>query len=91
MVECSFGMQLTKRKEWSVGTLTTFSFRIGLHIRDLDLLRQIQAHFNNVGNVRVRGEVCTFEVTALNDILTTIIPHFDKYPMITQKQAFYLL
>jgi adenylate kinase family enzyme len=32
-----------------------------------------------------------FKVTSLKEILTYIIPHFDMYPLITQKKADYSL
>jgi hypothetical protein len=35
--------------------------------------------------------VVTYTVRSLRDINNVIIPHFDKYPLITQKKADYLL
>ena len=35
--------------------------------------------------------MCAFRVTSPKQILDKIIPHFDKYSLITQKQADYLL
>ena len=32
-----------------------------------------------------------FRVSTLNDIANVIIPHFDKYPLATKKQADYIL
>jgi hypothetical protein len=32
-----------------------------------------------------------FRVSTLNDIANVIIPHFDKYPLLTKKQADYIL
>lgn len=34
---------------------------------------------------------CTYRVDKLNDILEVIIPHFDIYPLVTQKLADYML
>lgn len=37
------------------------------------------------------GSSASFRVTSLKDIVNVIFPHFDKYPLITQKRADYLL
>jgi len=39
----------------------------------------------------VRNDCCDFTVSSLHQIITVILPHFDKYPLITQKQDYYLL
>lgn len=35
--------------------------------------------------------MCVFSVRSLVDITSKIIPHFDSYPLMTQKRADYLL
>ena len=37
------------------------------------------------------GSTASFRVTSLREMTGVIIPHFDKYPLITQKRADYLL
>ena len=37
------------------------------------------------------GSTASFRVTSLREMIGVIIPHFDKYPLITQKRADYLL
>jgi hypothetical protein len=48
-----------------------------------------------VGSVkeRIRNGKSTgiYSVQSINDLITVIIPHFIKYPLITQKQADFLL
>ena len=46
---------------------------------------------NILGNIVVAGSSASFRVTSLKDITDVIIPHFDKYPLVTQKKADYLL
>ena len=74
-------------------------FHIGLHIRDLALLEQIQLFFSprklaggaGVGKISKLGaESVQFRVSGLED-LKVIINHFDKYPLLTNKQSDYLL
>lgn len=63
-------------------------FKIELHYRDLPLLERIQAFFD-VGNItesKTRDSVA-FAVTSVKEINEVIIPHFDKYKLLTQKQV----
>ena len=69
------------------------NFQIGLHLKDLALLEQIQLFFGGggVGKISKLGaESVQFRVYALED-LKVILHHFDKYPLLTNKQSDYLL
>ena len=67
-------------------------FKIELHSRDLLLLRKIHSFFG-VGTVYEREDrnMVYYSVQSARAITNIIIPHFDKYPLITQKKADYLL
>jgi len=69
------------------------SFEISLHLKDLALLNLIRNYFDNISSIRIRNDnkICVFSVRSLGDIVTTIIPHFENYPLITKKRADYLL
>lgn len=43
------------------------------------------------GQILVNGDSVVFRVRSLTEIVNVILPHFDKYPLITQKLADYLL
>ena len=45
----------------------------------------------NIGKLVIFKDTCTYRVDKLKDIFEVIIPHFDKYPLITQKLADYIL
>lgn len=66
----------------------TAVFAIHLHYKDLVLLKQIQSFFG-VGNITLYETKGTalFSVNSLRDITNVIIPHFDKYPLLSQKRA----
>jgi hypothetical protein len=65
-------------------------FHIGVHIRDLALLEQIQLFFG-VGTISKLGaESVQFRVSGFEN-LKVIMDHFDKYPLLTNKQSDYLL
>jgi hypothetical protein len=61
-----------------------------LHKKDLPILNSIKAYFG-VGNISVKANgSCVYYVQSIKD-LDVILNHFDKYPLITQKHADYLL
>jgi len=66
-------------------------FIIRLHKRDRAVLELIKSSLLDVGSITDQDEkVSTFRVGSINK-LEVIINHFDKYPLITQKLADYLL
>jgi len=82
-----FSYRPESKFEWNI----TPKVSILLHSRDIELLRAIQSFFK-VGNVKWSSQnTAYFEVTQINDIETVIVPHFDKYPLMTKKMADFLL
>jgi len=48
------------------------------------ILELIKSYFGGIGNINKRGEDSfQYRVTSLQDLINVIIPHFDKYPLIT--------
>lgn len=68
------------------------AFLINLHIKDLELLKQIQLFFG-VGTINIKKTKgsALFSIQSIKDLTDVIIPYFDKYPIITKKRADYLL
>lgn len=59
-----------------------------LNEKDLVLLEKIQSFFK-VGNIRTNksnNAVC-FSVQSVKDLHSVILPHFNKYPLISQKRT----
>lgn len=90
--EGSFIISITKDSSCRQGFRVKAIFRINLHKEDLVLLKLIQSYFDGAGNI---GEdfkgICSYTVYSLEEICNRIIPHFDKYPLISQKLSDYLL
>lgn len=63
-----------------------------LHLKDIALLESLKSYFK-VGKVFVRktADVASFEVYSIGSILDKVIPHFYRYPLLTQKRADYEL
>ena len=62
------------------------SFAIGQNKRSLDLLQQIQKFFD-CGNIRFskRDQIYKYEVRNIDELRKKIIPHFEKFPLMTIK------
>jgi hypothetical protein len=87
--ESNFTIRIVKSNSVKVGWVVQPVFQIGLHKKDINLLEKIQA-FWGVGEIYHKEESCNYMVLSLRD-LKVIINHFDNYPLITKKQADYLL
>lgn len=74
-----------------MGWHVEFVFSIHLHSRDLPLLKEIQAYFGGIGRIAEGTNHCGYYVSSIEQLTTVIIPHFIKYPLITQKLADFLL
>jgi hypothetical protein len=67
-------------------------FSITLDKKDLHILNALKAYFGGAGNVWKDGKTTfKFRIESIEQILKVVIPHFDKYPLITQKLGDYLL
>ncbi len=90
--EGSFSLILSKNNTYSQGWLVFPVFQVTLHKKDRAILEAILNYFNGIGSIfseekrnSVKYRVASFEELGL------IIEHLDKYPLITQKKADYLL
>ena len=88
--EGCFSISIFKDSRRLTGWQVKPIFSISLHNKDLNLLENIQRTFN-VGKIYKHGlDSMQYRVSSLNN-LKVILKHFDKYPLITQKQGDYLL
>jgi len=77
--------------EKGLGWKIQLEFVIGLHVSDLELLKEIQFFFGGVGRLTTNDKIAVYSVRSLKEILNYILPHFDVYSLHTQKKADYLL
>ena len=87
--ESSFNFDISKNSTSKSGRNIIPEFSINLHLKDILLLRKIHSFF--VVGIIYYNDVTIYSVKSLRDINDVIIPHFEKYPLITQKKADYLI
>jgi hypothetical protein len=88
--EGCFTITIRKSPKNNLGWQLEANFIINLHKKDLELLKLLQNYLGGrIG--KERNGCCDLTVSSLGLILTKLIPHFDKYPLKTQKHADYLL
>ena len=86
--EGSFIVIIRKSPGYNTGWRVETRFSIGMHQKDLALLKLIQSYFGEVGDIADQGKGCVqYRVSSIKDLTNVIIPHFEKYPLITQKKA----
>jgi hypothetical protein len=86
-----FSLKIIKRSGYKLGWGVEPGFIIGLHANNLPILEKIQSYFG-VGNIHIgNNNAVSYYVNDAQDLTKVIIPHFDKYPLITKKRADYLL
>lgn len=80
-------MAINKDPKRTVGYVITVSFELSLHSKDLHILKGLQAYFGVGGIYKQNGGMMHYKVSSVKDIVRVIIPHFIKYPLVTQKRA----
>nr|YP_010715993.1 NADH dehydrogenase subunit 4L [Paraisaria gracilioides]WDE74391.1 NADH dehydrogenase subunit 4L [Paraisaria gracilioides] len=91
--ESSFVVTILKNPRYKTGWNVQARTQIKMHERDRDLILKIQKFFGGIGYVSNLNKNTTveFRVSTLNDIVKVIMPHFEKYPLLTKKYYDYVL
>lgn len=93
--ESSFYIGFKRRNTNRTGWHLQPGFKIELHYKDAIICKRLLA-FWGVGNFRIqenkgRNSVALFVVESTQDLVNVIIPHFDKYKLVTKKRGDYEL
>ena len=88
--ESSFSIKFIKSSSYKLGWRLQPQFQIKLHARDYVVLKSIQ-NFFRVGSINKDRNTLVYTVKTPKELVDVIIPHFDNYPLITQKYADYLI
>lgn len=94
--EATFSISILKKPGNKTGYQVFPIFSIQLHKKDLLLLEKLKSFFN-VGTIRLKkkkdniNDTVIFSVQSIKYLTNSIIPHFNKYPLLTQKRADFIL
>ena len=85
--EGCFSISFSKRLKMKSGIEVRPSFSLSQHKRNLEVLKKIQVFFG-VGSIRFSKKDNNFkyEVRSIKDLISTIIPHFEKHKLLTSKR-----
>lgn len=84
--EGSFIISISRDKTKKLGFVITCAFMIGLNTTDKLIIEHIKNYFG-VGEIYNHSteNICRYKVSNFSDLYNVIIPHFLKYPLLTQK------
>ena len=90
--EGCFSISFSKREKFLIGWETKPSFSVSQNHDRAEVLYLMQKHFN-AGFMRRDSSDNTlkYEVRRLDDLIKKIVPHFEKYPLLSGKQNYFLL
>jgi len=90
--EGSFGIVVDKNKVRTLGWRAQLKFQIGLHTKDLNLLCLLQQHLGGIGSIHLgrNRDMVNYSIDSIKG-LNSLILHLEKYPLLTQKAADFLL
>ena len=87
--EGSFVVQIVKDGSRKLGYFVLTSFELALNVKDRLLLDLLKETMGNTGNIHYNPQDNTFKykVSTLEGLINFVIPHFQKYYLITQKRS----
>ena len=90
--EGTFCTTIYKNKAYKTGWVVRSFFEIGLNQRDSSLIYQLKDFFEGIGTISLdnKTNVLKYSTASLKDLSYIVIPHFKKYPLLTQKGADFL-
>lgn len=91
--EGCFSISIIKDPRYKTGYRIEALFSINLHKKDVKILELIKAFFGDTGNIKyeTKREVVSYVIRSKKQLISTILPHFDKFPLVTQKRGDYIL
>lgn len=91
--ESSFVVTILKNPRYKIGWNVQARFQIKLHEKDRALLVLIQNYFQDIGYISKINNKSTveFRVSDITSLKNIILPHFDKYPLLTNKYQDFII
>lgn len=88
----SFSIIVDKNKTGKLNWGVQLKFQIGLHTKDLNLLYKLQSYLGDIGSIHLtrKRERVNYSIDS-NEDLNKLTIYLDKYPLLTQKAADFML
>jgi len=85
--EGCFNIMITKSSS-VLGWRVQARFLLELHIKDIELLYQLQSFFSGIGTVTISNnkKVARYSIVGINEIINILLPHFTNYPLQSVKK-----
>ena len=90
--EGSFSIIVDKNKVRKLGWRVQLKFQLGLHTKDLNLLYLLQQSLGGIGSIHLpkNRDIVNYSIDSIEG-LNNLIFYLEKYPLLTQKAADFLL
>jgi hypothetical protein len=90
--EGCFSISFSRRKKLLIGWETKPSFAVGQNYDRAEVIELLKKYFD-CGSIRrdYSDKTLKFEVRSITDLTHKIIPHFQKYPLLSGKQKDFAL
>lgn len=85
--ESTFSVSVLQNPKLKIGLRVRPVFQIKLHDKDKVLLKQIKSYFSEIGAISINKQSVIYTVSSIEDFNKIIIPHFERYPLLTQKRS----
>ena len=87
--EGSFIVHVVKDDSRKLGYFVLASFELALNVKDRLLLNLLQETMGNTGNIyyNPQDDTYKYKVSNIEGLMNFVIPHFQKYPLLTQKRV----
>jgi hypothetical protein len=87
--EGSFVVHIVKDDSRKLGCFVLASFELALNVKDRLLLDLLQETMGNIGNIyyNPQDDTYKYKVSNIEGLNNFVIPHFQKYPLLTQKKV----
>lgn len=91
--EGCFLLNIFKNKNVARGYSAKLIYQITAHHSDHDIMHALKAFFNNVGHIEYTSDnkYVSYRVYTNKDIVQTILPHFESYPLHSEKYIYFVL
>lgn len=86
--EGCFSINIIETKKGTKSISSTY--KIALDYKDIEIQSKQKDYFG-IGQISIHKNEARFEINGYHNALLYVIPHFDKYPLNSQKQADYIL